>query len=276
MNSTSIFATDFDGTLLRTDGRFDENDISALIALGNKGCSIILASGRSPFSLQRCLGERSLPAQWFVLCSGAGILNSDGTVAISHSLSSGDTAVICEAFASLGVEGISIQGTFPDSHLIHWMEGEHCADFHRRLDYYKDFSRRVASPDMPSSEVIGFVQPHIADKVIAGLIEITGDQYSIIRATSPIDYRTVWIEVFPRGVNKGPAREYLRNRLDVLPERTAAVGNDWNDIHMLRWASRAFAAANSPEELLCEFENVPSNNNGAVAAAAEIWLDCIS
>jgi Cof subfamily protein (haloacid dehalogenase superfamily) len=276
MDNTSIFATDFDGTLLRSDGSFSEIDISALTALGRQGCSVVLASGRNPFSLKRCLGERTLPVDWYVLSSGAVILNSEGTVEVSHALSAGDTAEIHKALSNLGIEDFSIQGSFPDSHILHWMEGEHCTDFLRRLEFYRDFSREVFSSEMPSSEVIAFVQPDIADAVISALQEETGNKYSIVRATSPIDHYTVWIEVFPHGVNKASACEYIRNHEKVQPNRTAAVGNDWNDIHMLRWAKRSFAVANSPDELLFEFENVPSNDNCAVAAAAQIWLECIS
>jgi hydroxymethylpyrimidine pyrophosphatase-like HAD family hydrolase len=121
MDNTSIFATDFDGTLLRSDGSFSEIDISALTALGRQGCSVVLASGRNPFSLKRCLGERTLPVDWYVLSSGAVILNSEGTIEVSHALPAGDTAEIHKALSNLGIEDFSIQGPFPDSHILHWM-----------------------------------------------------------------------------------------------------------------------------------------------------------
>ncbi len=276
MKKTSIFATDFDGTLLRDDGSFSAKDIAALETLRDRGCAVVLATGRSPFSLRRCLGERKLPVDWYVLSSGAGILNSDGEVTLSRTLSPNDTVVIHNAFLDLGITDTSIQGTFPDAHILHWMEGKRCSDFRKRLAYYRDFSVKIDTPEIPSTEVIGFVHPEQADCTISKLQKNIGKKYSIIRATSPIDHNTVWIEVFARGVNKASACDTIRKEFEIPLNFTAAVGNDWNDIQMLRWADRSFVSSNAPLELLREFENVPSNQHNAVATAAEIWLTVLS
>lgn len=276
MGKTSIFATDFDGTLLRNDGTFSAKDLTALVTLRENGCAVVLATGRSPFSLQRCLGERTLPVDWYVLSSGAGVMNSIGEVTLSRTLSQDDTLEIHNAFAELGISDTSIQGTFPDAHILHWMEGKRCSDFRKRLAYYRDFSKVIDNPEIPSTEVIGFVHPDQAEDILSALKETIGKKYSIVRATSPIDHKTVWIEIFSRGVNKASACDIIREYLRIPLQLTAAVGNDWNDIQMLRWAERSFVSANAPEELLKEFENVPSNLHNAVATAAEIWLNVLS
>ncbi|MCK5840905.1 MAG: HAD-IIB family hydrolase [Candidatus Sabulitectum sp.] len=272
MKKTSLFATDLDGTLLRNDGTFSARDISALESLREKGCAVVLATGRSPVSLQKCLGKIELPVDWFVLSSGAGVLDSEGNVTMSRVLSSGDTAVIHNAFAQLGITDTSIQGTFPDAHILHWMDGKHCLDFKTRLAYYRAFSKKITDPEIPSTEVMGFVQPEQADSALSALHEIIGEKFSIVRATSPIDHKTVWIEVFAPGVNKASACEMIRKELEIPLEFTAAIGNDWNDIQMLRWAKQSYISSNAPEPLLCEFENVPSNQNNAVATAIERWV----
>ncbi len=272
MKKTSLFATDLDGTLLRNDGTLSARDISALESLREEGCAVVLATGRSPLSLQKCLGKIELPVDWFVLSSGAGVLDAEGNVTMSRVLSPGDTAVIHNAFAQLGITDTSIQGTFPDAHILHWMDGKHCLDFKKRLAYYRDFSKKITDPEIPSTEVIGFVQPGQAGSALSALHEIIGEKFSIVRATSPIDHKTVWIEVFAPGVNKASACEMIRKGLEIPLELTAAVGNDWNDIQMLRWAKRSYISSNAPEPLLCEFENVPSNQNNAVATAIERWV----
>jgi len=272
MKKTSLFATDLDGTLLRNNGSFSSSDIEALETLRTRGCAVVLATGRSPLSLRKCLGGRTLPVDWYVLSSGAGILNSIGEVARSATLSPDNTADIHKAFVDLGITDTSIQGVFPDAHVLHWMEGKHCLDFRKRLAYYRDFSIKVASPNIPSTEVIGFVHPDQADLAISRLQDAIGSCYSIVKATSPIDHKTVWIEVFAQGVNKASACNSIREELEISMNSTAAVGNDWNDVHMLRWADRSFVSGNAPDDLLDEFENVPSNENNAVAVAVEKWL----
>lgn len=275
MKKTSLFASDFDGTLLRNDGTFSNRDLVALENLREQGCAVVLATGRSPVSLRRCLGNRALPVDWYVLSSGAGILNSEGEVTLSRTLSTRDTVAIHNAFAELGITDTSIQGAFPDAHILHWMDGKHCSDFKTRLAYYRASSKKIDSPEISSTEVIGFVHPDKADIAILKLQETIGRKYSIVRATSPIDHNTVWIEVFAQGVNKASACDTILKELGIPLELTAAVGNDWNDIQMLRWANRSFISANAPDVLLKEFENVPSNQFNAVATAAGIWTESL-
>ncbi len=271
MKKTSLFATDLDGTLLREDGTFSARDLNSLKALQAGGCAVVLATGRSPFSLEKCLGGRELPVDWFVLSSGAGVIDPHGKIFLSRTLSSNDTFIIHRAFAELGITDTSIQGIFPDAHILHWIAGKHCLDFRKRLAYYRAYSKQIDHPAIASTEVIGFVQPDSADSIIQELNKAIGHRYSVIRATSPIDKTTAWVEVFAKGVSKASACNAIRKQLGIPSTLTAAVGNDWNDIQLLRWADRPFVSGSAPFPMLQEFEKVPTNN--AVAVAAERWLE---
>ena len=276
MKTFSLFATDFDGTLMRSNGAFSSEDLESLDKLRDSGCVVVLASGRSPFSLNRCLSGRKLPVDWYVLSSGAGILNHEGTVQLSHTFSTRETLEVHTAFTSLGIEDVSIQGPFPDAHQLHWIPGSHGKDFNTRLELYRGYSREIDSPAISASEVIGFVSPEEAGTVIESLRNILEERFSIIRATSPIDSHTVWIEVFPAGVSKASGCEFIRRELGIDREKTSAVGNDWNDVHMLDWAAASFVVDNSPQELKNRYTIVASNDNQGVRSAAETWLDMIS
>lgn len=273
MEHTSLFVTDFDGTLARRDRSISRKDLEALERLRKQGCAVVLATGRSPFSLWRSLDGLVLPVDWYVLSSGAGIINSEGTIKLSHLLSPVETAEIHNALSSLGVRDVSIQGPFPDAHRLHWIPGSHGSDFKNRLEYYRGFSREITSPKIESSEVIGFVSPERAHSVISALASELGDRYSVIRATSPLDNHTVWIEVFPAGVNKGSGCEFIRQELGVNRKNTAAAGNDWNDVHMLEWAETSFVVANSPEDLKKRYRTVSSHEKSGVSEAVSIWLE---
>ncbi len=272
MKKTLLFATDLDGTLLRSDGSFSSQDLNSLRLLRDSGCIVVLATGRSPLSLKKCLNGRELPVDWYVLSSGAGILDNRWNVSFSKSLSASHTLQIYNAFIEAGITDISIQGVFPDAHILFWMEGLFCLDFRKRLAYYREFSKKIDNPEIPATEVIGFVSPEEADSVIFELEKTIGKDFSIIRATSPIDHKTVWIEVFAKGVNKASACDVVRNQFHISKQNTAAVGNDWNDIQMLRWAHSSYITANAPEPLLHEFTKVPSNELNGVTVAVNHWL----
>ena len=57
---------------------------------------------------------------------------------------------------------------------------------------------------------------------------------------------TAWLDINPEGVSKGSALELVRRRLGVEPVDTVAVGDQRNDIEMLRWAARGCGHGQRP------------------------------
>lgn len=53
----------------------------------------------------------------------------------------------------------------------------------------------------------------------------------------------------PRGVSKASGLEPLRELLGIDPAATLAIGDQRNDVEMLRWAGRGVAMGNAPEEV---------------------------
>ena len=65
----------------------------------------------------------------------------------------------------------------------------------------------------------------------------------VIRSTSPLDKKSMWIEIYPGDVSKGKAVHQMLDVLNVNKEMTAAIGNDFNDIEMLEEAGMSFVVA---------------------------------
>ena len=58
------------------------------------------------------------------------------------------------------------------------------------------------------------------------------------------------LDVTAFGLSKAIALEKVRERLGIGREDTIAVGDDYNDIDMLRWAARSVAMGHAPADLL--------------------------
>jgi HAD superfamily hydrolase (TIGR01484 family) len=95
---------------------------------------------------------------------------------------------------------------------------------------------------------------------------------NIIRATSPLDKKAIWIEVFPEKVSKGHAAEWLSELLAIDPAFCMSVGNDYNDLAMLEWTRHSYIMQNAALELQKQFFCVPDNNSNGFSFAINHWL----
>lgn len=270
-----IFATDFDGTLHKPGSDFHSEDILALERLGSMNILRVIATGRSPFSFDRMMGERALPIDYIVLSSGAGI----------QDYRTGEflwTASMNEALTSNAVNRLNgsdydfcVQGTVPLNHVFTYRYGSGSnPDMERRIALYAGHCRPMQEDDehCASTQILIIVPPGRQDGVLKDVTESLGESYNILRTTSPLDGESLWVEIFPAGVSKSSAVEWLAARFDLTGSDAAAVGNDYNDHDLLQWADHAFVVKDSPEHLRTHFREVPSVNEGGVAEAARLWL----
>lgn len=82
-----------------------------------------------------------------------------------------------------------------------------------------------------------------------------------------------WLTATRHGVSKGWALERLRRALDVPPSATLAIGDGYNDLHMLGWAAHSVAMANAPAEVRRIADEVTDGvDDDGVAAVLERWF----
>jgi hydroxymethylpyrimidine pyrophosphatase-like HAD family hydrolase len=88
-------------------------------------------------------------------------------------------------------------------------------------------------------------------------------QIKIVRATSPLDHQTIWMEFFHAEVSKGNAAHFLCQKLGVNPINTLGIGNDFNDIDLLNFTHHSYVVDNAPLELKQKYQTTASvNQNG--------------
>ena len=98
------------------------------------------------------------------------------------------------------------------------------------------------------------------DEKVLEIIRKELAEYSIIRATSPLDGESLWIEIFPPEVDKGKASAHLCDVLGIDHRNTIALGNDFNDIAMLDWAEKSYIVDSAPEILQKKYGIVETKN----------------
>jgi len=151
----------------------------------------------------------------------------------------------------------------------HGKEGEN-PDFDARIALYQEFCRPMIKGEVgdfgESTEILAIV-PACYGHELSRQVQQKFKSFSVIKATSPLDGKSIWIEVFPPQVSKSQSVAWLSRQLGVPQKHVFSVGNDYNDLDLLEWSGRGFVVNNAPEEVKREFETVASNNQCGVAEA---------
>lgn len=278
-----LFVTDLDGTLLNDQKRIDPENLAALARLREMGILVVLATGRSNHSLAMLwenlgyAGPRSsLPVDQVIFSTGAGIMDFQGGKLLrSLTLTGEDVCHISGMLEGWGLDYMIHKPVPETRHFLYSYQGRENPDFLRRLELSREFATPLSPAALVSfggaTEVLC-----IADRqtghALATRISQSLRQFSVIKATSPLDGMSIWIEIFAPAVSKSRAAAWLAARSGVVRQRVCAVGNDYNDEDLLHWAGQGFVVANSPAAMQALFPTVASNNGGGVSEAVNRWL----
>jgi hydroxymethylpyrimidine pyrophosphatase-like HAD family hydrolase len=266
----ALLATDLDGTLLNTERRAGEHDLATLHALAAAGVYRAAVTGRSLHSARRVLPP-DFPIDYLVFSSGVGILDwRSGELLAACSL---PPAHVNSAARILREQNANfmVHDPVPDNH--HFLHFESCpedTDYRRR----RDFDPHLARPLDPDSvlgeaaQLLAVLPPDL--ERFAALCQALAE-FQVIRTTSPIDGRSIWLEIFPLEASKAQGCAWLTERLGLAPDQTYCLGNDYNDLDMLEWGAHAAVVANAPEELRSRFPVTVSHNHNPLTAACRMW-----
>lgn len=282
-NHKGLFVVDLDGTLLTSERQIAPTDLNALSRLREEGFVVAIATGRSNYSFNLLMEKLDysglnsrFPVDYVIFSTGAGIMGFPGNrILKSFSLSPEDVRCASEYLELSGLDYM-IHRPVPDtSHFLYSHNGSINPDFHRRLQMYGDFATLLSAETLDSfggaTEVLCIV-PDETGHEVAARVAAELKQCSVIKATSPLDGKSIWIEIFARTVSKSQAVKWLSESIGLPQSTICAVGNDYNDVDLLDWAGQGFMVANGPPSLKALFENVASNDDGGVSEAVDRWL----
>lgn len=260
-----LLATDLDGTLELTSGALKSSERALLHQAGQKGLTRVLLTGRNRYSLDQLIKKQD-PFDFICFSSGAGILNwPEGRLLKESSLGQKETADLREYLRSEGYSFFQL-APLPKNHYFTFNRGTHPPeDFFRRLKKYRSWEDSV--PSISPSQFLLILHSERERKDLIKILKRRLPSLSFICATSPMDGKTPWLEIFPGGVDKGSALAWLCRQNNIKQEETAALGNDWNDLHMLEWAGLSRVVYNSPPPLIKQFGSV-----GKTKSALEEFL----
>jgi hypothetical protein len=272
MNNLSMVVTDLDGTLLNPQGEVSFKDIDTLKLLGDKGIIRVIATGRTPYSFDKVLPS-DFPIDYLVFSSGAGAMEwNTKKLLYTTELKPADVQSISDILVRRKVD-FMVHEPIPANHrFLFFTTGNENPDFARRIEIYKAFCQPYI-PGIPygsSATQILAVLPFDVDQFENLKQEFPN--HKVIRATSPLDGHSIWMEIFSLEVSKAYGIDWICKMHSISNEQVIAIGNDFNDLDMLTFIQRSYVVENAPFELQNFFKTVNSNSNSGFSHAVELGL----
>ena len=261
-----LYCVDLDGTLLTDQKEIDGQDIEALRKASEQGVKIALITGRMPAATDMIVRKLAIPC--IRACNaGTYILKEERCIHAEY-LSVETMKEVYESIQRFGVPLWIFRGrkwyvTSKDS-FVYTEEGliDHMAEETSVEVLAKKWRREQTGPN---KLLIG-AEPSIVKNVYA----VLRNRQDADMACSSENY----LEIFPKGMNKGKALRVICEKEDIQIQETAAFGDQELDIPMIEAAGTAVAMGNAIEELKQKADYITKTNNEAgIAYAIEYFLN---
>jgi hydroxymethylpyrimidine pyrophosphatase-like HAD family hydrolase len=267
-----LVALDLDGTLLREDGSVDSRDAAAVGRALRLGVAITLATGR--------LATGALPTARALGIAAPLVCADGGLLACGRTGMALESCPLAPAVANASLQAMDQHGLAPFVFLGGEIHGERsCGELHTLV---RTWTEQIVLHDRltagcwgsePVALVIGVGPRDLVDAAARGLQ--TGHVGMAEIASFALRGEGWALRVRPGGCDKGRLLERLARRMGVAREEVCALGDWYNDVPMLAWAGRAFAMADSPEQVLAAAGQAVRSRRGeggGVAEALRRWL----
>ena len=261
MNHSQIemVITDLDGTLFNDNQFVLEKDIQTLHQLKKHKIIRTIATGRNLFSAKKCL-PNAFPVDYLIFSSGAGIYNwKEQKLIHSDYLPKNKVKRIAYFLIQHQID-FMIHEMVPDNHkFVYYKSPKDNPDFNRRYKLYEEFAEPLDLKKEKFQHASQVLAIPINKPDFHSFAKEKMEDVKIIRATSPLDGESLWVEIFPEGVSKGHATEWLCRYTKTNPAKTLGVGNDYNDLDLLDFTASSFIVDNAPGELKERYQSCKSN-----------------
>jgi Cof subfamily protein (haloacid dehalogenase superfamily) len=237
--SYGLLVCDLDGTLLDDTMALDPAVVEAFHRAAGRGLAISLATGRMPAAADPYRDQLGVTAP-IIYYNGALVRGGNGDPdLVSLTLPRGVLRRAWTVFSEAPVHPI-----FYRDDRLYCVERtlavrRYCEEEGLRVDVVEDPGEFLALGGFVKSLLIG--HPNDLGIVREDLTPVVAEHARLVRT------RGDYLEIIPVGASKGAAMTRLSAHLGVPLERVVAVGDQENDVEMLREAGLGVAMPHAPE-----------------------------
>lgn len=265
-----LVALDLDGTLLTPEKTISEASKDMIRKAKQAGVKVVLCSGRPLLGIKRYLEELDLlgDGDYSITYNGGLVQRNSTSEVLSQKVLT--YKQIKELYAlsqklQVPMNMLDLQcvyePAYPTGHesLYHTLMSASLPFVERSIDSF--------DPDHVFNKVVICTEPEYLDDAIARIPTEYYERYSMMKS------RPLLFEIMHPEVDKGNGIQTLCELLGYKPEEVMAVGDEENDLAMLKFAGVSVAMENGREDIKAKVDFVTrTNGEDGVAYAMQKYL----
>ena len=284
-----LFASDMDGTILQDHSTIHPDNVKIVRYLQEQNIPFVICSGRDFYQASLCLEPANLQCPVIGL-NGAVIYQKDGTILKEVTLSHDDTRILVQEIekyhnnwdmmTSKGFFSLHFKekfakkvATFKENHPeLTPEELEVEIDKLKKLFYAIDVSSVEEVLEDPSIKIYKVLTSNYeAEDSLIEIKSYVEQELPNLVVTS--SFKTN-IEITHKDAQKGIALQYYAETLGISMDEVFAIGDNSNDVSMLKLAGYSVAMGNANREAMNTAKyQTDDNKHGGVAKAIQQCLD---
>lgn len=262
-----IVFLDVDGTIIAHDGTLPESTVHAIRAARAAGHLVLLCTGRSPSELDPRLAQIGVDGA--VLGAGAFVRLGESWMQ-ERTMSTEQARRMIEVFLDLGLDYVlqCRDGVYPVASRRREMRRMLGIDGREGLGDGEPLDALHVAENAPLDRIAKAIFLGVAPDAFEQVRAVLGAEgFSVITGTIP-QLGTGGGEVSLAGVNKGAAIQGLLDELGIPAESSIGIGDNNNDLEMLRVTGVGIAMGNGTEEAKAAADEITGAvHEGGIAQA---------
>lgn len=257
-----LLVCDMDGTLLNGRNEVSEENKKAIADFIKGGGLFTLATGRSAMGVAQYVNELSVNFP-VITMNGSQIYDFKTSRVIWQSPLLEDVySVLCsliEEFPGMGIEIFTERGAYivRENHVTRW---------HRRKEFMQEGTVEMRELKMPWSKIVLAWDNEKLKRVEAFLQGKTGTSKTVF-------CEEVFLDLLNMKTSKGAALEYLIAQSGIPSEQVIAIGDNLNDLEMIRAAGVGVAVENANPELKEHADMVSCHHEEHAVSKVIRWIE---
>jgi 5-amino-6-(5-phospho-D-ribitylamino)uracil phosphatase len=259
-----LIAIDLDGTLLGSDGKLSKRTRSAVHRALSSGLRVCFATGRN-WTESRSVIEAVGHHDWAVFVGGAMVVDTKSGATVHRTLVESKLAAeLCAFIESRGHAALALQDTaVADADYLATADAPLNASTERWILATGAVMRRVdrlGGHEHPHTVRVGIVaQTDVAMTVLDQLVAEFGKRI-VCHRVGVTPHGCDVLEIFGPTVNKWEGIRHIAEKYGIEQSQIIAVGDDVNDIPMIRSAGLGLAMGNAKPDVRAAADRVIGSN----------------